>query len=58
MTQLGSVLSFGRQTARIRHGENVEIVRQNYGFDVAGGVTQVELDPEVERYYLEVRGSA
>lgn len=56
VTRLGSWLSFGRQTARILHGENVEIVRQNYGFDVAGGVTRVELDPEVGRYYLEVRG--
>jgi hypothetical protein len=33
----------------------VELVRQNFGFDVDGGVTTVALDPEEAHYYLEVR---
>ena len=35
--------------------EGVDIVRQNFGFDLESGVTEVALDPEAEHYYLEVR---
>jgi hypothetical protein len=55
MTQLGSNLRFTGQQASIVHGDRVELVRQNFGFDVDGGVTTVALDPEEAHYYLEVR---
>jgi len=55
VTKLGSSLDFTSQTARTVNTEDVEIVRQNYGFDWANGVNEVELDQGVEHYYLEVR---
>lgn len=55
VTKLGSSLDFTSQTARTVNTEDVEIVRQNYGFDWANGVNEVELDQSVEHYYLEVR---
>lgn len=54
-TRLGSSLQFAEQTARAVHTDSVEFVRQNYGFDLPGGVTAVTLDPAAEHYYLEVR---
>ena len=33
----------------------IAVVRQNFGFDPAAGVTRVALDEAVPRYYLEVR---
>ena len=58
VTRLGSTLTFTGQTAEAVNTDEVELVRQNYGFDWANGVTEVELDPDVEHYYLEVRRAA
>lgn len=55
VTKLGSTLDFTAQTARTVNTDGLEIVRQNYGFDWANGVNEVELDQSVEHYYLEVR---
>ena len=55
LTKLGSTLSFTGQSASIAHTEAIEIVRQNFGFDIANGVNSVGLDPEVMHYYLEVK---
>lgn len=55
VTELGTSLDFTSQTARAVNTQNVEIVRQNFGFDWANGVDTVTLDPAVEHYYLEVR---
>lgn len=55
VTKLGSSLDFTAQTARTVNTDGLEIVRQNYGFDWANGVNEVELDQNVEHYYLEVR---
>lgn len=55
MTKLGSTLSFSSQTARAVNTDQVEIVRQNYGFDWENGIAEVNLDPDTEHYYLEVR---
>ena len=55
VTQVGTALDFGTLTARLEGAGSVEIVRQNYGFDLAGGVTEVVLDPAQEHYYLEVK---
>lgn len=48
-------LSFTRQTAELAHTEQIAIVRQNFGFDLAAGLTSVPLAPDQEHYYLEVR---
>lgn len=55
VTALGSNLDFTAQTAALVNTEGVDIVRQNFGFDLESGVTEVALDPEAEHYYLEVR---
>ena len=34
---------------------HIEIVRQNFGFDLEAGVTEVALDPAEPHYYLEIR---
>lgn len=55
MTTLGSSLNFTAQTATIEHTQGIEIVRQNYGFDLLNGITSVTLDLKQEHYYLEVK---
>ncbi|MGE4276738.1 MAG: hypothetical protein AB7E30_06090 [Lawsonibacter sp.] len=55
LTQLGSNLTCAAQTATIEDRGQVEIVRQNFGFDLEGGVKTVPLDAGREHYYLEVR---
>ncbi|MBD5459509.1 MAG: hypothetical protein HDR26_00975 [Lachnospiraceae bacterium] len=57
VTRLDSCLRFTKQTAETVHTDSVEFVRQNYGFDLPGGVTSVTLDPAAEHYYLEVRSA-
>lgn len=54
-TRLGSSLSFRRIAARLENAGRVLLEGQNFGFDPKNGVTRVELDPETERYYMEVR---
>lgn len=53
-TRLGSGLRFTGQTAQLLDHGQIEIVRQNFGFDPANGVNRVDLDMAVEHYYLEV----
>lgn len=55
VTQLGSTLSFTNQSAALLDRGLIEIVRQNFGFDLEAGIKTVELTPAVEHYYLEVR---
>ena len=55
VTQLGSNLACTGQTATLEDQGLIEIVRQNFGFDLEGGVNTVTLDPAEEHYYLEVR---
>lgn len=52
---LGSSLNFTSLAANIEDRGLVEIVRDNFGFDIAKGIKHVELDTGTERYYLEVR---
>lgn len=54
VTQLASTLTFAEQSATIQTHSIVEIVGQNFGFDVENGITSVELDLEVPYYYLYV----
>ena len=57
VTELGSNLACTGQRAAIEDRGLIEIVRQNFGFDLENGVKTVDLDPAREHYYLEVRGS-
>jgi hypothetical protein len=55
VTRLGSNLQFDGLTAELTSTDHIEILLQNYGFDLSQGITKVELDPSVEHYYLEIR---
>ncbi len=55
LTQLGSPLTFTKQSAAIENDDCIDIVRQNFGFDPANGITEVALDMAQEHYYIEVR---
>ncbi len=55
VTELGSNLSFTKQTAMISNIESIEIISQNFGFDPENGVYIVDLDLTEPHYYLEVR---
>lgn len=55
VTQLGSNLVCTEQTATLEDRGLIEIVRQNFGFDLENGVKTVTLDANEEHYYLEVR---
>ena len=55
-TQLGSRLHFTDLSASITNPEFIEILRQNFGFNLKKNITRVELSLEEERYYLEVMG--
>ena len=58
VTSLGSVLSFEGQSASLSNTEHIEVIRQNFGFDLPAGKTEVELDPAEPHYYIEVRKKA
>lgn len=55
VTALGSNLTITQQTARLEDRGQIEIVRQNFGFDLANGINEVSLDLNVPHYYLEVK---
>ena len=55
VTTLGSNLICTEQKATLEAREQIQIVRQNFGFDLEHGVTTVALDPDIPHYYLEVK---
>lgn len=55
VTSLGSALDFTGQTAALVNTDTIEIVRQNLGFDLENGVTEVAMDLTEPHYYLEIR---
>lgn len=55
VTRLGSNLHFETVTAEITNIEDIEIIRQNFGFDHSAGIIKVTLDPFIEHYYLEIK---
>ena len=55
VTSLGSNITFTGQTASISNYDTIEILRQNFGFDIAGGITNVDLDMKEPHYYLEIK---
>lgn len=54
VTKLGSNLDFERIDAEVRATENIKIHDNNFGFDLAKGISRVELNPQEEYYYLEI----
>lgn len=56
MPWVDSNLRFTAQTAVLEDRKQIEIVRQNFGFDPVDGVNTVPLVPDNPHYYLEVRG--
>ena len=54
-TTLGSCLQFTKQSAALINTDTIEVFRQNFGFDLENGVTDVQLDPAQAHYYLEIR---
>ena len=42
-------------TAQLENFEHCEVAGGSFGFDPENGVTEVELDPAAEVYYIEVR---
>ena len=54
VTKLGSNLHITKTTANIVDYDLLEIVRQNFGFDLINGIRTVMLSGEQEHYYLEV----
>ena len=54
-TQLGSNLMFKSQTASISGFDEIEIVGQNFGFDLSNGITSVILDMNQDHYWMEIR---
>lgn len=55
VTTLGSSLEFTNQSASISNSEYIEIIYQNFGFDLENGITKVELNMNEPHYYMEVR---
>lgn len=58
VTELGSNLTCTRQSAILEDRGQIEIVRENFGFDLEENIRTVELDPTEEHYYLEVKRAA
>lgn len=54
-TQLGSTLHFTAQSASISGYDEIEIVTQNFGFDIPNSITETALDLSIPHYWLEVR---
>ena len=55
VTTLGSNLTCTEQTATLEDRGQIEILQQNFGFDLDAGIKTVELDAETEHYFLTVR---
>ena len=58
MTALGSCLTCTEQRATLEDRGFIEIVRQNFGFNLEAGIRTVLLDMSGPHYYLEVRSSS
>lgn len=54
VTSLGTNLNLREQVASIQDYELIEIIRQNFGFDLENGIRSVTLDPVEEHYYIEI----
>ena len=55
MTTLGSTLEFLKQTAAIKNSEEIDIINQNFGFNLEKGITKVELEQQKEHFFMDIR---
>lgn len=55
VTSLASPFTFTKQTASISNYDSIEILEQNFGFDIESGITQVELDLNEEHYWMDIK---
>lgn len=55
VTKLGSNLEFIEQRASISNTDKIEIIDQNFGFDIANDITEVTLDVNQEHYWMDIR---
>ena len=53
VTKLGTNLEIKKQTASVKNIEEIEIVYNNFGFDLPNGITSVVLGEE-EHYWMEI----
>lgn len=58
MTTLGSNLACTQQTATLEDRGQIEILWQNFGFDLDAGIKTVALEAETEHYFLVVKRSS
>ena len=54
-TKLGSDLHFANLSSSLSNTALIELGKQNFGFDLEKGITEVILDLQVDCYYLEVK---
>lgn len=52
---LGTNITFTSQSAAIADKGDIEIIEQNYGFDLKNNIRKVELKLDAERYYMYVK---
>ena len=55
VTHLGSALEFTAQYASLSGTEFIELVGNNFGFNLEAGITEVRLDPNEEHYWIQVK---
>ena len=55
VTTLASPFTFTKQTASISNFDAIEILDQNFGFDLENGITEVELDLTEEHYWMDIK---
>ena len=55
VTTLASPFTFTKQTASISNYDSIEILGQNFGFDLENGITEVELDLNEEHYWMDIK---
>ena len=54
VTKLGTNINIIEQSASVSNTEGIEIVYNNFGFDIPNGITDVILGEE-EHYWMEIR---
>ena len=52
---LGSAIHFPTQKAVVKNTEQIEIIEQNFGFDLNNQITEVALDLTIEYYYMKIQ---
>ncbi len=53
VTKLGTNIDITKQTASVKNTEEIEIIYNNFGFDLPNGITKVPLGDE-EHYWMEI----